>query len=181
MLHFMHQYIPHKTITDEKSAHQWLDDGCRRLIREQRSAWGSALFVEKRDACTFGLLEAYTAFVRRTKAKLSRLKPSSREWLKISRSLMSLGGSAEVIPPLKHDDGSWASSASDKANLLADTFAKKSRLNDPAENDFSELQWTNDLSQGNGFLPIRNRYVRRVLKELDEHSGTGPDGISARI
>ena len=84
-------------------------------------------------------------------------------------------------PPLKHDDGTWATSASDKANLLAETFANKSRLNDPAVNVFSELQGPSDVSQGNGFLPIRKRYVRRTLKGLDEHSGTGPDGISSRI
>ena len=36
LLHFIHLYIPHKTISEEKSAHQWLDDGCRRLIREKR-------------------------------------------------------------------------------------------------------------------------------------------------
>ena len=180
LLHFMHLYIPHKTISEEKSAHQWLDDACRRLIREKRSAWGTASYAGKRDACTSGLLEAYSAFVRRTKAKLSSLKPSSREWWKISKSLMSLGGSAEVIPPLKHNDGTWATSASDKANLLAETFANKSR-NDPAVNVFSELQGPSDVSQGNGFLPIRKRYVRRVLTGLDEHSGTGPDGISSRI
>ena len=48
-------------------------------------------------------------------------------------------------------------------------------------NDFSELQWTSDVSQGNSFLPIRKRRVRRVLQQLDEHRGTGLDGISSRI
>ena len=30
-------------------------------------------------------------------------------------------------------------------------------------------------------MPIRRRYARRVLKDLDEHSSTGPDKISARV
>ena len=181
LLQFIHKFIPRKVITDEKSAHQWLDETCRKLIREKREAWGTELYVDKRDACTKGLLEAYNAFIVRTRAKLSSLKPSSREWWKISRSLMSLGGSAEVIPPLKDSDGNWATTASEKANLLADIFEKKSRLDDEIANEFSAVGTSTEVSQDGGFIPIRRRYVRRVLSQLDIHSGTGPDGISARV
>ena len=134
LLNFIHKFIPRKVISDEKSGHQWLDETCRQLIREKREAWGTELFLEKRDACTNGLLEAYNAFIRRTRTKLSSLKPSSREWWKISRSLMSLGGGSEVIPPLKDNAGNWATTASEKANLLADIFKKKSRLDDEVLN-----------------------------------------------
>ena len=48
-------------------------------------------------------------------------------------------------------------------------------------NDFSEVVASIGEVQGGGFLHIRRRYVRRVLKQLDAHSGTGPDGISARV
>ena len=134
LINFIHKFIPRKVISDEKSGHQWLDETCRQLIREKRVAWGTKLFLEKRDACTNGLLEAYNAFIRRTRTKLSSLKPSSREWWKISRSLMSLGGGSEVIPPLKDNAGNWATTASEKANLLADIFKKKSRLDDEVLN-----------------------------------------------
>ena len=94
-----------------------------------------------------GLLEAYNAFIVHTRAKLSSLKPSSREWWKISRSLMSLGGSAEVIPPLKDSDGNWATTASEKANLLADIFEKKSRLDDEIANEFSAVGTSTEVSR----------------------------------
>ena len=94
---------------------------------------------------------------------------------------MSLGGSAEVIPPLKDSDGNWATTASEKANLLADIFEKKSRLDDEIANEFSAVGTSTEVTQDGGFIPIRRRYVRRVLSQLDIHSGTGPDGISARV
>ena len=181
LLNFIHKFIPRKVISDEKSGHQWLDETCRQLIREKREAWGTELFLEKRDNCTNGLLEAYNAFIRRTRTKLSSLKPSSREWWKISRSLMSLGGSSEVIPPLKDNAGNWATTASEKANLLADIFKKKTRLDDDVVNEFSAVGASTCSTQNGGFIPIRRRYVRRVLSQLDVHSGTGPDGISARF
>ena len=94
---------------------------------------------------------------------------------------MSLGGSAEVIPPLKDSDGNWATTASEKANLLADIFEKKSCLDDEIANEFSAVGTSTEVSQDGGFIHIRRRYVRRVLSQLDIHSGTGLDGISARV
>ena len=52
---------------------------------------------------------------------------------------MSLGGGSEVIPPLKDNAGNWATTASEKANLLADIFNKKSRLDDEVLNEFSAV------------------------------------------
>ena len=39
----------------------------------------------------------------------------------------------------------------------------------------------NSESQTGNFMPVRRRYVRSCLKSLDENSGTGPDGIAARV
>ena len=94
---------------------------------------------------------------------------------------MSLGGSAEVILRLKDSAGNWATTASEKANLLADIFEKKSCLDDEVVNEFSAVGASTGATQDAGFIPIRRRYVRRVLSQLDIHSGTGPDGISARV
>ena len=94
---------------------------------------------------------------------------------------MSLGGGSEVIPPLKDNAGNWATTASEKANLLADIFKKKSRLDDEVVKEFSAVGASTGATQDGGFIPIRRRYVRRVLSQLDVHSGTGPDGISARF
>ena len=176
------RFVPSKTVTDSKSSHAWLNDECRRLIADKRRAWGTDAFIAKRDECTAGLLRAYHNYIRRIRGKLSKLKPSSREWWRISKSLMSMGSSTEVIPPLKHPDGSWAKSPSEKAELLASTFAAKSHLDDREFNDYATISFNEGAAeQGDDFIPIRRRYTRRVLKELDEHSSTGPDKISARV
>ena len=180
LLDLIFRFIPSKIINDIKSSHEWLDDVCRRLIRRKRAAWGTDEFRVARDECTQGLLDAYHRFLKETRTKLGKLKPSSREWWRLSRSLMSLGSVNEVIPPLRCNDGSWATSASAKANLLAETFAEKSRLNDAELNDHSRIS-RGVLSQGDRFVPIRRRCARAVLKKLDVNSGTGPDRIAARV
>jgi hypothetical protein len=179
-MEFIEQFIPSKTFFETKSSHEWLDDGCRRLISAKRAAWGTADFIAKRDACTQGLFEAYNAYVRRIQGKLSRLKQSSREWWRLSKSLMALGSSSSAIPHLKSADG-WAKSASEKATLLAETFQAKAALDDPVVNEHHGQIFRNENEQNDGFIPIRRRYVRKVLKGLDEHSGTGPDRIAARV
>jgi len=180
LLRIIQEHIPSKIIADDKASHAWLDDDCRRLIRRKRAAAGTDDFAAKRDECTAGLLHAYETYLKRIRAKLAGLEPSSREWWKISRSLMSLGSSSDVIPPLQRDDDTWAKSASEKASLLAETFAGKAELDDEERNDFTMKIMRRPVSDKQ-FVPIRRRYARSVLKKLDENSGTGPDGISARV
>ena len=98
------------------------------MIADKRRAWGTDAFIANRDDCTAGLLRAYHNYRRRIRGKLSKLTPSSREWWRISKSMMSMGSSTEVIPQLKRHDGTWAKSPSEKAELLATTFAAKSNL-----------------------------------------------------
>ena len=65
---------------------------------------------------------------------------------------MSLGGGSEVIPPLKDNAGNWATTASEKANLLADIFEKKSRLDDEVVNEFSAVGASTSATQDCGLL-----------------------------
>ncbi len=173
-------YIPSRIFYDEKKDHAWLDDRCKEMVAAKRAAFGTDEYFLRRDECTRGLLQAYNDFVARTRAKLGNLKPSSREWWRISKSLLSMGSAREVIPPLRRPDGSWATTSLDKARLLADTFATKSRLDDEQTNDYSDIIPEAVAPQG-GSARIRRRYVRRALKNLDEASATGPDGIASRV
>ena len=65
---------------------------------------------------------------------------------------MSLGSSAETIPPLKDKHSNCVTTAPEKANLLADIFLEKSRLDDEVVNDFSEVAVSTGEVQGGGFL-----------------------------
>ena len=120
------KFIPSRVFQDEKKDHAWLDDRCRALVAAKRAAFGTDNYVLRRDECTAGLLEAYNDFVERTRAKLEELKPSSPEWLRISKWFLSKGSVREVIPPLRRPDVSWAKTSLEKAKLLAETIATKS-------------------------------------------------------
>ncbi len=178
------EHIPSKTLRDEKSTHPWLTEHCKALIARKRAAHGTEAFSAIRDECSKALTDAYNEFIRETRKKLRTLKRSSREWWRLSRALMSSGSSAEVIPPLKRADGTWAKAPTDKAELLAETFAKKSEL-DPCENNaYSEIRpelGPGGTSMPDAFVPIRRRVTKRVLAKLDPNSGTGPDKLAARV
>ena len=90
--------------------------------------------------------------------------------------LMSCSRSSENIPPLKKGK-EWAKTPTDKATLLADTFAAKARLPEVVSNEFSELKPC-EVSLDR-FLRIRVRKVAKILRDLDETSATGPDGLPA--
>ena len=94
---------------------------------------------------------------------------------------MAAGALRESIPPLRRDNASWAKSSGEKAELFAEVFANKSTLDDAEENEFSEICASDSVNMGYGFLPVRRRYARSVLKDLKENSGTGPDLLVAKI
>lgn len=125
LLKLVRRHIPVRELCEEKRDNAWHDDLCKELIAIKRAGFGTDECILLRDKCTAGLLRAYNEFVTRTRDKLLKLKPSSREWWRQSQSLMSLGVAREVIPLLRRPDGSWAKTPLDKANLLADTFSTK--------------------------------------------------------
>ena len=65
---------------------------------------------------------------------------------------------------------------------MASTFSAKSCLDDQELDDYANVVFHEGaIEQGDGFIVFRKRYSRRVLKALDEDSGTGPDQIYARV
>ena len=181
LLRLIREFVPSKVIRDEKRDHAWLDDSCKELVRRKREAFGTNDYIARRDECTAGLLAAYNAFVVRTRTKLQQLKRSSREWWRLSKSLMSMGSAREVIPPLRRKDGDWAKSSLEKANLLSECFAAKACLDDEATDvPFSDIH-LEAVAPQSGNPRVRRRHVRKALKELDEASATGPDKIASRV
>ncbi len=181
LMSLVRRFIPSQVLQDSKGEHPWLTDRCRELIRRKRAAQGTADFQRLRDECSTALLSAYNDFLQKTRDKLRKLKKSSREWWRLSRTLMSRNTSAEVIPPLRASDGSWARTPGAKASLLAQTFAAKCAM-EPCEcNEFSDMPSPDGVRMNNDFVPIRRRYSHKVLKGLKENSGTGPDRLAARV
>ncbi len=172
--------IPSRWIDDKAYAHPWMNSACQEALRRKHEAMGTVEFEAKRDECTKTFLDTYQTYLGKVRGKLQSMSSSSRGWWKLSDSLLTKANGQENIPPLKRPDASWAKNASEKAAELARVFRDKSVLPDPATNEYTPLQEPCDARMG-PFLRVRPRTVRRILKELDETSGTGPDLLPARI
>ena len=174
------RFIPSKWILYKAYSHPWVDNNCRNALRRKHAALGTVDFVKCRDECSHVFSEAYRSYIGRTRRKLRSMSRSSRGWWRVANSLMTKAGTAENIPPLKRHDSSWATSPEEKASELASVFRAKAQLPELVENEFSEVK-SEGVSMGDGFLRIRVRDVKRILRKLDASSGTGPDLLPARI
>ena len=173
--------VPSKWITDKSYAHPWINTACRDALRNKHAARGTEEFAAARDNCSQVFLQAYLDHVVKTRDTLKTLGPGSRGWWKVANSLLTKSGVSENIPALQRADGSWAMSPEERANELASTFRAKAQLPPTAENAYSDLLGHPEGAQQSGFLRIRVRTVLKLLRDLDEHSGTGPDRLPARI
>ncbi len=172
--------VPSKWISDKSYAHPWINSECREALKRKHEARGASNYAEMRDACSEVFLRAYKDYVQKTSDSLRSMGPSSRGWWKTANSLLTKSSGSENIPALQRQDGSWAMTPEERANELASTFREKSRLPPDSTNHYTELQPEQREPQ-RGFLRLRVRTVLKLLKVLDEHSGTGPDRLPARI
>ena len=121
----------------------------------------------------------YNNYAWRSRQRLLDAKTGSKPWWALSRELLSQRAKIQSIPALRSPDGKWVHTATGKANLIAGVLCTKNVL--PAEmiNDYTVLV-THPCSQ-KGLRPLTLEASEKVLGSLDEHSGTGPDLLPAKI
>ena len=158
------------------STHPWLNDRCRNAIATKLEARGTEREVFERDRCSQILCDEYDAHVARTKRELNDLPSSSKKWWKLSNALQGKSSASSSVQSLQRTDKSWARTANERAELLADTFLHKSSLPQATTNEYATLNPEN--VGDDGFLPVRTRNVERALRKLRQDSATGPDGIA---
>ena len=180
ILRIVDDCITSKWITDKSFSHPWINSECHEALRVKRAARGTDSYSAARDTCSAAFLQTFQEYVSKTRETLKIMNPSSRGWWKIANTLLTKAGSSENIPALQRPDGSWAMTPEERANELANTFFAKSRLPAESANEHSEPQYEAREEQ-QGFLRLRVRTVKKLLATLDEHSGTGPDRLPARI
>ena len=177
----LRKHVRHKKSKVRVSTHPWLNDRCREAIDKRIAARGTASETVARDECAQVLHEEYLKYVERTKKKLGKLSSSSsKQWWKLSNSLQGRGKSGHGVQPLQRDDGTWARTAEDKAELLSETFLSKSTLPAESINDFSALP-PGPAPAPDTFLSVRTRDVQRQLNKLKEDSATGPDEVATQV
>lgn len=180
MTRIIRKHVPSKMSWMRISSHPWLNDRCRATIDAKIRARGTANERSERDKCSSVLLDEYNAYVAKTKAKLSELPGSSKMWWKMSNALQGKSSKGSTVQSLKRSDESWARSGREKAELLSDTFVRKSRLPESVTNAHTEA-YPNFPQPTDGFLRVRRRQVLRILKKMKVDSATGLDGIAARV
>ncbi len=171
--------VPVKEIVTRSSVHPWLNDRCRHAIDARIEAQGTDQEIPARDECSRILLEEHDRYVNKVRRKLAELPSSSRGWWRLAHNLAGKRTKSSGVQSLKSREGVWARSAVDKAELLAETFTKKSELPESEVNGYSPLRAPCFASDS--FLPVRTRDVAKILKKLKADSSTGPDGIASRV
>ena len=180
IMEILRKHVRHKRSRMTVSSHPWLNDRCRQAIADRIAAKGTLGDATARDNCSKILWEEHTKYVERMKTKLSGMKSSSKGWWKLSNSLQGRGNNSHGVQSLQRNDGTWARTASEKAELLSETFLTKSALPQAVANEYTNLPNDPNTSEDT-FLPIRSRDVAKKLKKLKEDTATGPDGVAARV
>ena len=85
------------------------------------------------------------------------------------------------VPPLRDENGIWALSAVDKAELLSKVFQEKFQLPPNPDTVGTGMENFDTQSLDHGFLLVRSRWARKLMEQLDDSTATGPDGLPSLI
>ena len=148
-------------------------------MKRKRDATGTDKEKEAAEACSSALLEAYKAWVQRTREEeLATLERGSKKWWAKTRELLNQKGKCSHVPALRTKDGEWVTEPEAKAQLLANTFSAKYALNEECSNEYTALL---ELAGAEDWEVPSVQDAESILKKLKEESATGPDGVPARV
>ena len=182
----MDLFIPSKTITNKVNDKPWFNDHCRKLVAKKRRLHNIAkasqdpehinAFNRARSEYNKAERKAKAAYRKRLRDELTDTGISSKKWWKTVNSL-SGKSSKTSIPVLKKNESLY-SSAKEKSEVLADTFANKCKIED-ANDTAPEVNkhCTKTMSS----FKFKPKEIRQVLKKLNIEKATGMDQIPNRI
>ena len=178
LFRILRQHIPERTLLERKSAHPWVNERCLQAIQRKNESAGTENFSATSLECNRILFEEYLAHIERMRDKLRKEKRGSKRWWRVANQIMEKQGGRSATPALKRTDGVWVRDPTDKANLLASSFASKFSLPEMVRNEFL-FDWP--YLATDGFIVVRRSHVEKTLEKMDIDSGTGPDGLSTHV
>jgi len=182
----MEKHIPKRVIKRNTNDKPWFTDVCALAHQRKVKAWqvlksfptdlnkNSYSKACKDAADTYK--QAQKRYSEKIETDLKENGSNPKTWWQIVNHIVGKGGNSE-IPSLNVNNIEYET-ALEKANILNNTFAEKSTIND---ND--RLPPLLSL-KGDSFLnriKIRLRVVRKKLQQQKTSKATGPDGIPARV
>ena len=179
ILEMAEQAIGKRTISEKKTTHPWLTERAVQAVAKRDTMAGTELEKDAVLECSRIMKEDREQYIAKMKQELLSLKQGSKQWWRKSQQLMGEEAKICSIPALKSNENVWILNAKGKADLLAKTFAEKNKLIEKEENRFASIRSSGEL-QWNLLVPtIEN--AEKVMENLKEESGTGPDSMPARI
>ena len=174
------EFIPQHDLRDRKSTHPWMNNEVLDLVTRKHAAVGTSVEDAARDACSQGIMVAFSNYVQEERDALLQLRRASKSWWTKIRRLLHHQGKTSSVPALKDESKRWVIDSASKADLFVDTLSKKFKLAGAEINDYTAVESTPFKEQGE-LMPCKERDAEKTLNYLREESGTGPDALPARI
>ena len=182
----METFIPSKTVTNKVTDKPWFNDKCRKLSAKKRrifnnrkadnSPQNQELFRKVQKEYNHAEKVARSQHNATLKNELSSEGISSKKWWKTVNSLC--GKSATSNIPVLKKDGVLHTTTQQKAEVLANTFAKKCNL-DQCDDPAPELDTQCSASMSN--FKFKPKAIRQILRNLKIEKATGKDQVPNRV
>lgn len=151
-----------------------MNDDVLLLVEKKHEAVGTSAEHAARDACSRGIREAFLNYVQKKKESLPQLRPATKGWWTKTRRFLQHKGASSSIPALKDESKEWILDPVGKADL------NKCKLGSAEVNDYTEIATTPLREQGE-LKSCTQRDAQAMMNSLREDSGTGPEGLPARV
>ncbi|XP_019618294.1 PREDICTED: ATP-binding cassette sub-family A member 1-like [Branchiostoma belcheri] len=182
----MEIFIPNKLVTNKTGDKAWFDDRCRTAAKKKRRLFRklkSNNTPENRDKFTKARKEynraekqAKRRYNKKLKNKLTDGSLTSKKWWNTVNTLS--GRKARANIPVLKAEGHTFTTAKEKAEILAQTFARKCQLEN-AEELAPEVPVTTLHTLKS--ITFKPKEIRQILRELQPDKANGPDAIPNRV
>ena len=133
------QYIPNKNVTIRPQDLPWINNNIRKLRRKRnrfyrkykksKTVQNYSKFKKLRNDITSFLRKSKQDYTESLASKLESSNLSSKDYWNTLKSFIKPVQSSSEIPPL-HQNGSYVSDSTDKANLLNEYFVQQTSLDE---------------------------------------------------
>ena len=177
----MEAFIPFSKKCPSKGK-PWFNKTCERAVasknvayrhwRENPTAENRAIFVAARNQCKQSIDQSKDKHNQRIKNKLLASPNGSRSFWSVAKAV-SQNFTKPTIPPLTRANGTIATTATEKANLLAELFALHSTVDFQGKTPPNIPAVQSTMPE----ITFRQRDIKRILRELNTKKASGPDEI----
>ena len=177
----MDVYVPHRKFQVRPHSSPWFTPACAaaiahrnhyyNLYHRNNSDESKTLFRQASNRCKRVIEHAKLQYTERTRDQITSQKIGTRDFWRIANSVLKRDKSS--IPPL-FNGPEVLTSASDKAELLAEQFAKNSTLSDK-DSTLPHFQKRTNVSFSE--VRVTPRLVAEAISQLEIGKASGPDEI----